>query len=73
MNIILNKALSSGFSGSIEVRKACDRALYSIVTRTTFSEDRLNNVIGVSNILNQDMNNLNRVLYQDRLLEMEVI
>lgn len=73
MSIILNKALGAGFSGSIEVRNASERALYSLVTRTTFCEDRLNNVVGVDNILSRELVDIDRVLYQPELLEMEDI
>lgn len=65
MNIILNKALGVGFANSIEVKRACQRALYSLITRTTFSEDRLNNIIGVDNILERDLTYLDRVEYID--------
>lgn len=65
MNIILNKALGVGFANSVEVKRACQRALYSLITRTTFSEDRLNNIIGVDDILGRDLTYLDRVEYID--------
>ena len=68
MNIILNKALGAGFSNSPEVTVACKRALYSLITRTTFSEDRLNNIIGVDNVLNRDLIYLDRMEYLDSSL-----
>lgn len=64
MNLMLNKALGAGFANSPEVKHACQRALYSLVTRTTFSEDRLNNIIGVDNILGRDLIYLDRVEYK---------
>lgn len=65
MNIILNKALGVGFANSVEVKRACQRALYSLITRTTFSENRLNNIIGVDDILERDLTYLDRVEYID--------
>lgn len=64
MNIILNKALGTGFADSKERKRACEKALYAVITRTTFSEDRLNNLIGVDNILNKELTILDRVEYK---------
>lgn len=65
MNIILNKALSVGFSNSKERKMACERALYALITRSVLSESRINNVVGLDNILYENMKELNKVLYEE--------
>lgn len=65
MNIILNKALAIGYPDSKERKMACEKALYELVTRSTYTESRINNILGLDNVLNKQMNRINRVTYKE--------
>ena len=55
MNIMLNKAATTGYPESTERKFACERALYDIITRSVLSADRINNIIGIDNVLGKTM------------------
>lgn len=55
MKIIIDKALSTHTVNDDERYKA---ALYEICTRSVLSESRLNNILGIDNVLNIDLDDL---------------
>jgi hypothetical protein len=48
-----------------EMENQCKRALYDISTRNRLSGDRINNLIGIENIFDKDIYNIDRVVYKD--------
>ena len=58
MQLILVKALDQNFISDVEMDERCKRALYDICTRSVLTESRLNNIIGIDNILNKQLENL---------------
>ena len=65
MKLILNKALENNKIGDDKMDEKCQKALYELSTRSVLKADRINNIIGVDNILDKQLNKINRVIYQD--------
>lgn len=63
--IILILSNINGRSSNSEYNYA--RALYSLVVRSTLGEDRLNNDIGISNVLTYRVSELDKIRYVDRV------
>ena len=64
MKMILQSAYknSAGYGDETSYK----RALYDVVTRSTLSGNRINNIIGLEDILKIDLRRIDRVLYQDK-------
>ena len=64
MKMILQSAYkkSSGYG----VETSYKRALYDVVTRSTLSGNRINNIVGLDDILKKDLRRIDRILYQDK-------
>lgn len=69
MRLMLNRAVETGFPNSLERKVACERALYALVNRSVFSESRINNIIGLNNILYSSFDTLNRIVYDDEKIK----
>ena len=69
MKIILNKAIENIKIPEEELDIKCQRALYELATRSVMTPDRLNNVIGVDNILRKKLKELDMVIYSEEDLE----
>lgn len=59
MRLILKRA-------NLRSDESCEKALYSLTVRTVLNESRLDNAIGVDNILDRGLDRLNTVDYIDR-------
>ena len=64
MKMILQSAYknSSGYGDETSYK----RALYDVVTRSTLSGNRINNIVGLDDILKKDLRRIDRILYQDK-------
>lgn len=69
MRLILMKALTTGFPETIERKIACERALYALVNRSVYSESRINNIVGVDNVLGLSISTLNKIVYDENKLK----
>lgn len=69
MKIILNKPLENMRISESEMEAKCKRALYDVCMRKAFTEDRLNNIIGVDNILQKSMLPIDRIIYKEEITE----
>lgn len=47
----------------------CERVIHTLVNRSIFSDDRMLNIVNVSNILESELNEINNKLYIDGLYE----
>jgi len=65
IKLILEKAIENPRLPDDIIELKCQRALYDISTRSVISPSRINNIIGIDNILRNDMNNINKVMYND--------
>lgn len=59
MKLILSKV------SNMSSDEICEKVLYELVTRSVLSESRVNNIIGVDNILSEDLKKLDGVVYKD--------
>lgn len=66
MQIILNKAIENIRISESELELKCQKAMYELCTRSILTEDRLNNIIGIDNILNKQLVKIDKVVFQDR-------
>lgn len=69
MKLILNKAIENVKIPEEELDIKCQKALYELATRSVITPDRLNNVIGVDNILRKKLKELDMVIYSEEDLE----
>jgi hypothetical protein len=72
INLILNRSLSNYMVSPDEMENQCKRALYDISTRTNLSVDRINNLIGIDNVFDKDLNQLDKVIYKDIYTESSI-
>lgn len=69
MKLILNKAIENIRIPDEELDIKCQKALYELATRSVITNDRINNIIGVDNILRKKLKDLDRVIYSEEDLE----
>lgn len=69
IKLILSKAIENNRLPEDIIDMKCQKALYEISTRSVLKENRLNNIIGVDNILKREMNNLNKVVYDENAID----
>lgn len=63
MKLILEKSIENIRVNDEVLEKKCERALYDMVTRSVISESRVNNILGIENILDNPINKLNKIKY----------
>lgn len=63
IKMIINSAISS------YKEEVCYRALYAIVSRSVLSEDRINNIVGITNIIESEYTYLDKYVYIDSVEE----
>lgn len=68
MKLILTRASMVGFDGSLERKMACEKAIYDLAMRSVLPESRLNNILGIDNILNSSVNRLNSIEFNEEAL-----
>lgn len=68
MKIILNKAIENVKISDDELDIKCQKALYDIATRSVLTPDRINNIIGISNILNSEVIRVDKICYDEESL-----
>ena len=66
MSIILKKAIENIKISDTEMELKCQKALYELCTRSVITEDRLNNIIGVDNILSKQRIKIDSIVFKDR-------
>ena len=69
MKLILTKASLIGFDGSVERTIACEKAIYDLAMRSVMTESRLNNILGIENILYGSIKSLDRVEFNEEALK----
>lgn len=69
MKLILSKAIENVKISDTELDIKCQKALYELATRSVMTPDRLNNVIGIDNILRKKLKELDLVVYSEADLE----
>jgi hypothetical protein len=65
MSLILKRALYNYKVSADKMDIKCKRAIYDISTREKLSSSRINNIIGIDNIFNSEMDSLDKVIYKD--------
>lgn len=68
MKMLLTKAIENKRIDDDTMDKKCQKALYELSTRSVITSDRINNDINISNILGQDLYNLNNIIYDENAL-----
>jgi hypothetical protein len=68
MKIILSKAIENVKISADEIDEKCQRALYDVATRSVMNGDRLNNVIGIDNVFNKCLDNIDKIQYDESSL-----
>lgn len=66
MKLILQRALNNKYDITEE---KCRKALYELCMRSTLSSSRLDNIVGVSNVLKENMTKLNKIKYSEESLK----
>ncbi len=69
MKLILSKAVENVKIADDVLDIKCQRALYELSTRSVMTPDRLNNVIGIDNILRKKVQELDLVVYSEEELQ----
>lgn len=69
MKIILSKAIENYKISDAEMDEKCQKALYELATRSVITPSRLNNVIGISNILDKQIDDLDRIVFDEQALD----
>lgn len=69
MKLILSKAIENIKISDTEIDIKCQKALYELATRSVMTPDRLNNVIGIDNILRKKLKELDLVVFSEADLE----
>lgn len=69
MRLILNKALENQRISDNEMDKKCQKALYELATRSVLTPDRINNIIGIENTIEKDLEKINNIVYDEESLE----
>lgn len=59
MKFILTKAIEDVKVTDRELEVRCQKALYELCTRSVLTDSRINNIIGIDNVLNKNMEKLN--------------
>ena len=67
MQLILKSALDDKMLSESESEMRCKKALYELCTRSVLTESRINNIIGAENVLDYDINELNRIKYTEEM------
>lgn len=65
MRIILNKAIENKKVSDDVIEKKCQKALYELCTRSVITADRVNNIIGIDNVLNKTIINVDKLIYKE--------
>lgn len=68
MKMILQRAIDNVRLSEDEMDKKCQKALYELATRSVMNPDRLNNVIGISNILNKQLEKIDSIVFDESKL-----
>lgn len=69
MKLILNKAVENIEITDAELNIKCQKALYELATRSVLTPDRINNIIGIDNVLRKKLKELDMVVYSEEDLE----
>lgn len=67
---VLNRALETGFHNTAERRRACEKALYFMVTRSTITAHRIYDHLGICRTLHSGIEELDRVVYDEEALRL---
>ncbi|MBO5388295.1 MAG: hypothetical protein J6A59_09175 [Lachnospiraceae bacterium] len=72
IKLILFKAIEDVKLPDDIIDAKCQKALYEISTRSVIASDRINNIIGIDNILHKDINSIDRITFdEDGLLDID--
>lgn len=69
IKIFLYKAIENNKLPDEVINMKCQKALYEISTRSVITPDRVNNIIGVDNVLNKDRYSIDKIVFDDKALE----
>lgn len=61
MKFILESALDNSFDGSIIREEQCNRALLAIINRQVYTTSRMDNILKVDNIIEDEVDNIDRI------------
>lgn len=65
MRLILQKAIDDIKVSDAEMDAKCQKALYELCTRSVLHPDRIDNIIGVKDILDKTMEDVNHIVYSE--------
>lgn len=65
MRLILLKAIVNIKIDNAKLQDKCKKALYEVCTRSVLTESRINNIIGLENVLNGKLNKINKIKYME--------
>lgn len=65
MKLILSKAIGNVRLPDEVIDEKCQRALYDVSTRSVMNSDRLNNVIGIDNVLRKQLREVDEIIYDE--------
>ena len=69
MRIILNKAIENKKVSDDVIEKKCQKALYELCTRSVITADRVNNIIGIDNVLSKTIVNVDKLVYREHIIQ----
>lgn len=68
MKIILMRAIENVKISDNELDVKCQKALYELATRSVITPDRINNIIGVDNVLNKQLREIDNIIFDEEAL-----
>lgn len=68
MKLILRRAIDNVKVSDSVMEVKCKQALYELCTRTVLTNSRLDNILGIDNVLNKGFADINRVSYDEKAL-----
>jgi hypothetical protein len=70
MKLILNKAIENVKISDAEMDIKCQRALYDLCTRSVITADRVNNIIGIDDVLDKGLRYIDKVVFDEKTLQL---
>jgi len=68
MKLILTRAIENVKISDEEMSEKCQKALYELCTRSVITPSRINNIIGIEDVLHKGMYDINSIIYDENVL-----
>ena len=69
MKLMLFNAIKNVRLSDDVIEQKCKRALYDICTRSVLTADRVNNIVGIDNVLSKEFKNIGKIKFEQDSLD----